>query len=707
MKHTILICLAMSLLLPGESQGQAVAPTEAPSAREAEAGRERQRQQRRGRRRSNQNDAFYKLGADSKAQEGVPQGKFSEAKVIPSHVFPGTQHTYWVYVPAQYDPSQPAAVMVFNDGQAMMAEPGDVQGHRVLDNLIYRREIPVMLGVFINPGRRPDQPEPTPRDWGDRTTNRTNEYNPPNENYGRVIVEELMPALQKEYNISTNPDQHGIMGSSSGGCAAFATAWFRPNHFRKVITFVGSYTDIRGEHIYPELVAAAEKKPIRIFLQDGRNDNRRTDNPNKDWFLQNVRLKDALEAKGYDLNYTWGIGNHGQKQGGAIFPSMMRWLWRDHPVSTDPNNHVDRSFRKPTAEASSAVTLQPFVDKHELAGAVALVATKDKVLSIEAVGFSNVGEAKAMKTDAMFWIASQSKGMTAAAVMMLVDEGKIALDDPVEKYLPEFRGQRLAVKQDNGDVLLQKPSHPITIREVLSHVSGLPFQSDIEKPTLDALPLAAAVRSYAMTPLQTEPGTHYQYSNAGINTAARILEVVSGLAYEDFMQQRLFDPLEMTDTTFWPNKEQVARLAKSYRPDKAKTNLEEFPFSQLTYPLTDRSRRFPMPAGGLFSTARDTVRFCQMLLNGGELDGKRYLSEAATTELTKRQTPTSVKESYGLGLTVSPNGFGHGGAHATNMEMRPDKGLAFIWMVQHGGFPGEGGNAQGVFKDWAMKRFGE
>ncbi len=293
------------------------------------------------------NDQFYKLGNDSKPMDGVPKGRFSEPKVIPSAVFPGTQHTYSVYVPAQYDPAKPAAVMIFNDGHAMMAEPGDVQAHNVLDNLIYRREIPVMLGVFINPGRRPDQPEPNSRDWGDRTTNRADEYNPPNDKYARVIIEELMPALKKEYNLSPDPEQHGIMGSSSGGCAAFSVAWFRPDEFRKVISFVGSYTDIRGGHIYPELVAESEKKPIRIFMQDGRNDNRRPDNLKRDWFYQNVRLKDALTKKGYDLNYTWGIGNHGQKQGGAIFPEMMRWLWRDHPVSSDPNDAVERAFNAP------------------------------------------------------------------------------------------------------------------------------------------------------------------------------------------------------------------------------------------------------------------------------------------------------------------------------------------------------------------------
>src|ERR1017187_1251668 len=253
------------------------------------------------------------------------------------------------------------------------------------------------------------------------------------------------------------------------------------------------------------------------------------------------------------------------------------------------------------AQASAAAALEPLVDKHELAGAVALVADKDKVLSVEAVGFADIAGKRAMKTDAVFWIASQSKAMTATAAMMLVDEGKIALDDPVEKYLPEFRGQMVVAEKDNEHMLLRKPRHPITIREVLSHMSGLPFKSAIEEPTLDSLPLAAAVRSYAMTPLQTEPRTHYQYSNAGINTAARILEVVSGMKYEDFMQRRLFDPLGMKDTTFWPNDEQARRIAKSYRPDNAKTNLVEIPIGQLIYPLTDKIRRFPMPAGGLFS----------------------------------------------------------------------------------------------------------
>ena len=242
-------------------------------------------------------DAYYKLGPDSMPQEGIPSGRFEGPKIIQSQVYPGTQHTYWVYIPAQYDPSRPTALMIFNDGQAFKNEPGDVQAHRVIDNLIYRREIPVMLAVFINPGRRPDQPEPSPQNWGDRDTNRPEEYNAINDKYPRVIVDELMPELKKGYNISDDPDLRAIGGASSGGIAAFTVAWHRPEQFHKVFTFVGSFVNLgnRGGHTYPDLVLQSEKKPIRIYLQDGRNDNRgpgrNGGDPNSyDWFYQNVRL---------------------------------------------------------------------------------------------------------------------------------------------------------------------------------------------------------------------------------------------------------------------------------------------------------------------------------------------------------------------------------------------------------------------------------
>jgi enterochelin esterase family protein len=299
-------------------------------------------------------DSLYKLGPDSLEQEGVPRGKIEGPFTLPCKVYPGTSHTYWVYVPAQYDKAKPASLMIFNDGQAFKDEKGNIRAQNVVDNLIYRREIPVMFCVFINPGRMPEQPEPSPKDWGDRSTNRPAEYNTPDDKYAKIICDELLPALQKEYNISKDPEQRGIGGASSGAIAAFMVAWERPDEFRKVISIVGSFVNLRGGHVYPERVAAADKKPIRAFFQDGRNDNRGQSkggyDPKRDWFLQNVRLVEAMTKKGYDVNYTWGIGLHGTKQGGAILPDMMRWLWRDHPVSTDVKDSVGRSFQGPVAK---------------------------------------------------------------------------------------------------------------------------------------------------------------------------------------------------------------------------------------------------------------------------------------------------------------------------------------------------------------------
>jgi CubicO group peptidase (beta-lactamase class C family) len=356
--------------------------------------------------------------------------------------------------------------------------------------------------------------------------------------------------------------------------------------------------------------------------------------------------------------------------------------------------------------AKGVAVLQPFVDSHSLAGAVTLVADKDRVLSLEAVGYADIAAGKPMKTDALFWIASQSKPITATALMMLVDEGKVKLDDPVEKYLPEFRGQWLTVERDDEHMLLRKPKHPITVRNILSHTSGLPFASAMEQPTLDLLPLRDAVRSYAMTPLLFEPDSKYQYSNAGINTAGRILEVVSGMPYEDFLQKRLFGPLGMKDTTFWPSEEQLARLAKSYKPNKDKTGLEETTITQLKYPLNDR-RRQPMPAGGLFSTAADVGRFCQMILNGGTFAGKRYLSEDAIRQMTSKQTASTIPTGYGLGWSTHDGVFGHGGAYATNMTIDSKRGLIAVFMVQHAGFPNDGGKSHDAFLKAVEQRFGD
>src|SRR5215510_6736458 len=180
-------------------------------------------------------NAFYQIGPDSLAKEGVPKGEVRGPFVLPSQAYPGTQHTYWIYVPAQYERDTPASLMIFQDGQAFKDMDGVIRAPNVLDNLIHRREIPVMIAIFINPGRTPEQPEPTPSDWGDRTTNRPTEYNTLDDKYARVIVDELMPVLHAQYNISRDPDRHGIGGASSGAIAAFTVAWQRPNEFRKVL----------------------------------------------------------------------------------------------------------------------------------------------------------------------------------------------------------------------------------------------------------------------------------------------------------------------------------------------------------------------------------------------------------------------------------------------------------------------------------------
>lgn len=352
---------------------------------------------------------------------------------------------------------------------------------------------------------------------------------------------------------------------------------------------------------------------------------------------------------------------------------------------------VGRAGAEAPAPSPIPARLQPFVDDKVLAGAVTLVATKDRILATDTVGYADIEAQKPMTADSLFWIASMSKPITCTALMMLVDEGKISVDDPVEKYLPEFKGQWVVAEQTSDKMVLKKPTHPITIKNILSHTSGLSFRSGIETPTLDQLPLASRVQSYAMVPLQFEPDSKYQYSNEGINTGGRIIEVVSGMSYETFLDERLFKPLGMKDTTFWPDEAQIARLATSYTPNKEKTSLVPTTVTQLKYPLNDRTRQ-PMPGGGLFSTAADMARFAQMLLNGGQLGRKRYLSEQSLKIMTSRQTPPNLKESYGFGFSVGGDGsYGHGGAYSTNLSIDPKRGLITIFMVQHAGWRNDSG----------------
>ncbi len=335
-----------------------------------------------------------------------------------------------------------------------------------------------------------------------------------------------------------------------------------------------------------------------------------------------------------------------------------------------------------------APTLQSFVENHTLAGAVVLIADKDKILDCEAVGWMDIASKKPMRTDAMFWIASQSKPLTCTALMILVDEGKVKVDDPVEKYLPEFKGQMFVAEKDDDHQLLKKPARPMRVRDLMSHTSGLPSVTPVMKPTLDALPLEKVVVANTMQPLEAEPGTHYTYSNPGMNTVGRIVEVVSGMPYEQFMQSRIFTPLGMTDTTFWPNDEQLARLAKSYKPSADKSDLEETKIDSLTYPLNARTRH-AFPGGGLFSTANDLSRFYRMLANNGTFEGHRILSEKAIEQMTTDQTG-DLKSGYGFGFRIQGHNVGHGGAYSTNSQLNREHQLITIFLVQHAGWSKDG-----------------
>ena len=285
-------------------------------------------------------DAFYELGPDSLVRRGVPKGEIKGPAKLPTSVYPGTDHDYWIYVPAQYDGKTEVSLMVFNDGATYMQPDGYYRAVNVLDNLIYRGEIPVMIAVFIDPAKF----------TADGKSNRSEEYNPVDGRYARVIVDELLPRVYAEYRISRDPERHGIAGWSSGAIAAFTVAWERPDHFRKVLSGIGTFVNLAGGHVYPDKVRASDRKPIRIFMIDGRNDNRGLNadgqyDVTRDWFYQNVRLKEALVEKGYEVNYSWGIGVHSHDMGGAMLPEMMRWLWRDQPVSVDPHDTRERSFR--------------------------------------------------------------------------------------------------------------------------------------------------------------------------------------------------------------------------------------------------------------------------------------------------------------------------------------------------------------------------
>ena len=346
--------------------------------------------------------------------------------------------------------------------------------------------------------------------------------------------------------------------------------------------------------------------------------------------------------------------------------------------------------------------MQRMVAADEIAGAVTVVVNRDRTLHLECTGLADIASGRPMTADTLFWIASMTKPVTGTAIAMLIDEGKVAIDDPVERYVPAFAD----LKTPSG-----KPAR-LTIRQILTHTSGLGEATP--EATRNASELADLVPAWLATPMKNEPGEKWIYTQSGINLAGRIVEVVSGQRFDAFLQERLFEPLGMVDTTFYPTDEQRQRLATPYARSRDTGKLEIAP-PRLEYGARTLP---PQGNGGLYSTPQDYSRFCRMLLNGGSLDGRRYLGEKGMQAVATVQTgdlPTGFFQSdaaggyganYGWGLgtcvlrsphpgvaaMLSPGTFGHGGAWGTQAWVDPVRGVAYVLMVQRANFPNSDGS---------------
>jgi len=359
--------------------------------------------------------------------------------------------------------------------------------------------------------------------------------------------------------------------------------------------------------------------------------------------------------------------------------------------------------------------LQEQINRHEIAGAVTMVVSKDRVLHLETTGLADVAAHKPMQADTMFWIASMTKPITATAVLMLQDEGKLDVHDPVAKYLPEFS----SLKTPSG-----QPAN-LTLIQILTHTSGLGEASG--PAAREAKTLADLVPLWLAAPMQFEPGSRWSYCQSGINAAGRVVEVVSGMSFDAFLKKRLFQPLGMKSTTFYPGASERARQVTAYAKNATTGSLEAVP----PRPEFGPRDRPPQGNGGLYSTAEDYGRFCQMLLGGGRFQGARYLSEASMKQLSTPQTPETLptgffqNDTYGrrglnygwaLGTCVlkaphdgvpamlSPGTFGHGGAWGTQAWVDPVKGVAYVLMVQRSNFPNsDASEVRRVFQQAAAK----
>jgi CubicO group peptidase (beta-lactamase class C family) len=370
----------------------------------------------------------------------------------------------------------------------------------------------------------------------------------------------------------------------------------------------------------------------------------------------------------------------------------------------------------PARFALVAQRMQEFVDKGEMAGAVTLVASEDRVIYLNAVGRNDIAGERKMKTDDIFWIASMSKPLTAVCIAILVDEGKLSFDDPLAKHLPEFAALKVSV---NG--ALVDPARPVTLSDVLTHTSGFGEMTDREPH----LTLAETAKKLAAQPLRFQPGARWSYSTAGIDILGRVVEVAAGMSFDQFLQKRVLDPLGMKDTSFWIGPENQVRWARPYRWNAQTSKLEDttIPYLYKTN-VTDRARP-PLGGAGLFSTAEDIARFYQMMLRKGvSAKGTRILKSETVAEMTRVQTGTLTARPgmpWGLGFCIvddpskldgnralAPHSFGHGGAFSTQSWADPAKHLVWVLMFERDGKGNpDNSDVRIAFQDAAVKDLGQ
>ena len=391
-----------------------------------------------------------------------------------------------------------------------------------------------------------------------------------------------------------------------------------------------------------------------------------------------------------DLGFRQHSGGHTP---GPNWPTFLAFAGRfiKAPMPTHASQESAEGAKPLTAISER---MRPLVDSKEVSGVVTLVATPDRIAHLDATGRADIASDEPMRPDSIFWIASMTKPITATAVLMLQDEGKLSVDDLVEKHLPEFKNLKAA----DGKAV------QVTIGHLLTHTSGMGEISAAQ--ARDIKDLAGAIPLYVAKPVQFEPGSRWTYCQSGINTAARIVELVSGTPFDQFVEHRLFAPLGMQDTTFYLTEEQLHRLATSYKREKGELSPTAV---GILYGKAPTSRdRFPAANGGLFSTATDYSRFCRMILNGGELDGKRYVKPESVALMTSVQTgdlktgftPGNgwglgwcvTREPQGITAMLSPGTFGHGGAYGTQAWIDPVKKRAYVLMIQRADYPNSDGS---------------